>query len=209
MTWVRVDDQFARHPKAVAVGPLGVAMQVAALCYCNQYLTDGFVSVAAAATLQRFDNIDVLDDQEQATRISWRIVVADLVDAGLWNEAPGGWRIHDFEEYQPTKEQVLADREGARQRQLKLRKSRRDKNVTTAVSHGGSSEEVQGPRSRSSKELREQRRSKTNDDAVPPKSPETEARALVANGVITDPFELDLYDLEPAVRDELTAQLNG
>ena len=51
-------------------------MQTAALCYCNQYLTDGFVPRAVAAKLQRFDNIDVIDDpdddQSQATRMNWQ-----------------------------------------------------------------------------------------------------------------------------------------
>src|SRR4029077_20639904 len=181
MPWVRLDDGFAQHPKAVAVGPLGVAMQVAALCYCNRYLTDGFVSSSAAATLQRFDNIDVLeddvDDDGVATRMSWRAVVDGLVDVGLWSEAPGGWVIHDFEQYQPTREQVLADRSAARQRQSKLRNSRRDKRVSHTGSHGGSSEEVQGPRTRSnSKELlRVDRRSKkTNDDDLPTTEPDPE-----------------------------------
>src|SRR4029077_17162310 len=113
MTWVRLDEQTAQHPKLQAAGPLGLAMQVAALCYCNLYLTDGFGPRAAAATLLRFDNIDLLDDSGQATRMSWQYVADILVDAGVWERVNGGWAIHDFPDYQPTREQVLADREAA------------------------------------------------------------------------------------------------
>src|SRR6266540_5902380 len=54
MPWVRIDEEFARHPKVVAAGPLGMAMQVAALCYCNQYLTDGFIPRTVVAGLLDF-----------------------------------------------------------------------------------------------------------------------------------------------------------
>ena len=59
MTWVRLDDGFAQHPKLLSVGALGVAMQVAALCYCNRYLTDGFVPAAAVENLLNLDAIDM------------------------------------------------------------------------------------------------------------------------------------------------------
>ncbi len=51
MPWVRIDEKFARHPKVMRAGPLGIAMQVSALCYCNEHLTDGFVPRAVARTL--------------------------------------------------------------------------------------------------------------------------------------------------------------
>jgi hypothetical protein len=36
MGWVKIDDMFARHPKAMRAGPLGIALHVAGLCYCSQ-----------------------------------------------------------------------------------------------------------------------------------------------------------------------------
>jgi hypothetical protein len=115
MPWVRIDEEFARHPKVVAAGPLGMAMQVAALCYCNQYLTDGFVPRSVAAGLIDFEGIgmrqwmgELFGGGEDAT---WKLVVEDLLEAGLWIEEKGGYRIHDYHDYQPSREAALKLRE--------------------------------------------------------------------------------------------------
>lgn len=118
MPWVRLDEEFARHPKVLAAGPLGLAMQVAALCYCNSYLTDGFVPRSVVPGLLHLEGLgmrmwmgDLAGGGEDA---DWKLVVEDLLEAGLWEEVPGGYRIHDYHEYQPTKEQVLKEREQKR-----------------------------------------------------------------------------------------------
>jgi len=94
------------------VGPLGIAMQVAALCYCNEHLTDGFIPRAAAATLLDFSglgmrmwNNDTFGAGEDA---AWGLVVDDLLAAGVWEEDPGGYRLHDFLDYQPSAAEVRA-----------------------------------------------------------------------------------------------------
>ena len=114
MTWVRLDEGFPRHPKVAAAGPLGMAMQVAALCYCNEYLTDGFVPrhvVAGFLNLERISmncwQNEMIGGGDDAT---WQLVVADVIDAGLWSEVDGGYRIHDYLKYQPSKADVEADR---------------------------------------------------------------------------------------------------
>lgn len=104
MTWVRIDDRFAQHPKVVAAGPLAMAMQVAALGYCNRELTDGFIPRSIARTLMDCD-----PEAGIAVSVSW--VIGRLIQAGMWEEVEGGYRIHDFHDYQPTKEEVLALRE--------------------------------------------------------------------------------------------------
>jgi len=113
--WVRLDEEFARHPKVLAAGPLGMAMQVAALCYCNSYLTDGFVPRSVVAGLLDLEGLgmrlwsgELIGGGEDA---DWKLIVSDLLDAGLWEEVPGGYRIHDFHDYQPTKREVLELRE--------------------------------------------------------------------------------------------------
>jgi hypothetical protein len=89
-------------------------MQVAALCYCNRNLTDGFVPWAAARTLLSWEYIEggkawrvgvtsgPVGDDVDADRIT-RILVA----AGLWHEVEGGYQVHDYEDYQPTRQEVL------------------------------------------------------------------------------------------------------
>lgn len=119
MTWVRIDEEFARHPKVLEAGPLGMAMQISALCYCNQYLTDGFVPHSVVPGLLSFDGLgmrmwkgELIGGGEDAT---WELVVQDMVRSGLWTEVPGGYEIHDFHDYQPSKAEVLELREARKE----------------------------------------------------------------------------------------------
>lgn len=128
MPWVRIDDGFVRHPKVAAAGPLAIALQVAALCYCNQELTDGFIPRSVAATLLHWETPDPSDggyncigvihdraalngDWHAASILDWTFVAGLMVQSGLWHEVPGGFQIHDFTDYQPTKAQVIAQHE--------------------------------------------------------------------------------------------------
>jgi hypothetical protein len=119
MAWVRIDDKFPQHPKIASAGPLAIAMQVAGLCYCNRELTDGFIPRSIARTLLdwQFEREDgrlftiaitcgmVGDD------LSSQWVIDLLCEVGMWEEVPGGYQIHDYTDYQPTKQQILEERE--------------------------------------------------------------------------------------------------
>lgn len=123
MPWVRIDEEFPLHPKVLTAGPLGMAMQVAALCYCNRYLTDGFVSQAVIPGLLNLEGLgmrhwmgELVGGGQDAT---WQLVIEDLLAAGLWDEEKGGYRIHDFHDFQPSREATLklrADRSAAGQK---------------------------------------------------------------------------------------------
>ena len=125
MTWVRLDDGFAGHPKMEAVGPLAGWLHVAALCYCAQYLTDGRIPKTKALKLT-----DVPKPRTQ---------IARLLAEGVWHEDGDSYVIHDYLVYQPSRARVLAEREAAAERQRKARESRRDKPVTHNASHAVSS----------------------------------------------------------------------
>ena len=105
MTWVRLDDRFDEHPKVVRAGPLGLAMHVAALCYCNRNLTDGFIPLSTA---RRLLDLDGSDQKASKSLANWYDIATRLVAVGLWEVADGGWKIHDYLDFQPSKEQVLA-----------------------------------------------------------------------------------------------------
>lgn len=120
MPWVRLDEDFASHPKVLDAGPLGMALQVAALCYANRHLTDGRIPRAAARSLLDFEGIAVVDGMS-GDDVDAGHVIGLLVDAGLWHE-PGhdcevcpeverGYVIHDYLEQQPSRAEVLAKRE--------------------------------------------------------------------------------------------------
>jgi hypothetical protein len=145
MPWVRIDEVFPRHPKVVQVGPLGIALQVAALCYCNHYLTDGFISFAAVRTLLDFDGIG----EDHGERVEfWSPVaglqIADrLVEAGMWQQVPGGFRIHDYAKYQPTKAQVEAERERNKRAGQKGGLARAKRGASEPSSGGSSSRQAE------------------------------------------------------------------
>lgn len=90
-------------------------MQVAALCYSNRELTDGFVPRAIARRLLDWSAEDEAGRRWRISRVSgmsgddvdaeW--VIGLLLDAGMWHETAGGYRIHDYDEYQPSKADVL------------------------------------------------------------------------------------------------------
>jgi hypothetical protein len=125
MPWVKVDDHFDEHLKHARVGPPGWGYWLAGLAYCNRNLTDGFIPYSVAYSLagwQVWD--DPVDDHEGRERIwtygvssgmsgedldgNW--IVTRLVTAGLWEPVVGGFLVHDYLDYNPSRAQVLEER---------------------------------------------------------------------------------------------------
>jgi hypothetical protein len=102
MTWARVDDTLHSHPKAVDAGLEAMGLWVLALSYCGAYLTDGHVKRSAAARLAG-DCLTALADI--------------LVRVRLWEVHPSGdgWQVHDYLDFNPSREQVLAERDAKRE----------------------------------------------------------------------------------------------
>lgn len=114
MTWVKIDDGFYQHPKLVRAGPVGMALQIAALCYCNRNLTDGYLPEEAVPLL-------IAGGME---------VVPKMLELGLWGEVVGGYRVHDYLEYQPSREQVEAARKANAERVRRWRNGSSNGDVT-------------------------------------------------------------------------------
>jgi len=89
--WVRVETRFISHPKVLEIGPLGEALWLRGLCYAGEQLTDGFVP---ASFLKRMADMKALT------------IAKRLVDVGLWQERDGGYQIHDYLEWQRSREEV-------------------------------------------------------------------------------------------------------
>lgn len=121
MPWFKVDDGFHCHPKVLKAGNEAVGLYVRCGAYAAQQLTDGFIP----------EHIVLLYGSET--------LAATLVGAGLWRRARGGWRMPDYLDYNPSKKQVLDEREKTRERVRKHRESagRRPKSntVTNGVSN--------------------------------------------------------------------------
>lgn len=133
MTWVKIDDGITEHPKIIAVGPIGFWVNAQAICYCARNLTDGFIpaSVARMFGLNGTEHIGIDEARvkrkgkviatsgRDAHEIDWPEV---MVDAGLWEETEGGYLVHDYLAYNPSKERVLKERAFWRQRQGRHRR---------------------------------------------------------------------------------------
>jgi hypothetical protein len=118
VTWFKIDDQFADHPKVLALldGPHGkaaLALWTLAGSWCSRQLTDGQVPRVAVARLG-----GTLDEARA------------LVTVGLWSEAGDGFSFHQWTEHQPTREAVLSERERKARNQREARERRRRGDVT-------------------------------------------------------------------------------
>jgi len=123
MPWIKVDDHYDEHRKFMECGPLGHALWLSGMAYCNRNLTDGFIPWSAARTLLSWEFLEPPDDDGRRLRVAISVtsgmsggdvdaeyVISLLTACGLWDEVSGGYVVHDYAEYQPTKEQVLAER---------------------------------------------------------------------------------------------------
>jgi hypothetical protein len=109
MTWVRIDDGFPEHPKMLGLSDAAFRLHIHALCYCARALTDGFIPVSWLANGKH------------------RKAAQSLVAAGLWHDAPDGFRIHDYLEYQPSRFDVQQTRAEAAARMKRAREVRANK----------------------------------------------------------------------------------
>jgi hypothetical protein len=78
-------------------------------------------------------------------------LASTLVEVGLWEVSEGGYQFHDWDDYNPTRVEVKADREAARERMKRLRSREvRPNNKRTSAEvppkFAGSSDQVRDPR---------------------------------------------------------------
>ena len=92
MPWFRLDDSFDTHPKVLMAGNEAVGLYIRCGTYAARNLTDGFVG----------EEIVLLYGSDS--------LAATLVRVGLWHRARGGWMIHDYLDYNPSREEVLSKR---------------------------------------------------------------------------------------------------
>lgn len=115
MTWVKLDDRTAHHPKILAAGPEAFALWVASLCYANSHHTDGFIPDSALAAL-----IPGAFSTRKLNKLSEK-----LATVSLWIRGELGWFLHDYSEYQhqATKKFVEENRLKEREKKRKQRES--------------------------------------------------------------------------------------
>lgn len=110
--WVKVDEHFPEHQKVMHAGAqLGaqgpgrvIAVWLPCSCYANRVLTNGFVPEQVIKGWTMYDRrpLDVA--------YAMSLPLPDG-SAGLMERAAGGFRLHDYLEYQPAAADVKAQRE--------------------------------------------------------------------------------------------------
>jgi len=109
MGWVKLDDAFGEHPKIARISDTALALWVTGLAYCNRNLTDGFIPNTVGLGQLRYCEGNAIPG------------IRELESVGLWIPVKGGWQVHDYADFQPSREAVLAEREAARGRMQRRR----------------------------------------------------------------------------------------
>lgn len=173
MPWGRLDDSLYDHPKLDKLGRHRLAcigLNTLAQSWCNRWLTDGAVP------------------SDRVPRLGGTIAQADLlVAAGLWERTDDGYRIHDFLDYNDSREMVLEKRGSARERMREKRtnRSRSSGEVPTNITR--SSGDVQAPRGRVTRPV-----------------PSRPVPSIVSTGESDNGFDMDLWVKVQRLGEELT-----
>jgi hypothetical protein len=93
MTWFKIDDGFHCHPKVLTAGNAATGLYVRLGSWCSQQLTDGQIPAEVATVYGRPAEI------------------RSLVDSGLLEQTESGYRIRDYLDYNPSRQDVLTERE--------------------------------------------------------------------------------------------------
>ena len=106
MGWVRIDDNFADHPKIIALTDTAFRLFITGLCYSNRQLTDGVIPYQIVSAW-------VGDNPEKPSD--------ELEDQGLWERVDKGFYIRSYTEYQPSREKIEKKRDEAKERLRRYR----------------------------------------------------------------------------------------
>jgi hypothetical protein len=108
MPWFKVDDTFHSHPKVLAASPAALGLWVVAGSWSGANLSDGFIPDHVLPRLL----------PDSAT------LAQQLATAGLWKRVRGGYKFHDWGDFNPQRAAIEEDRKAARERMRKLRSGR-------------------------------------------------------------------------------------
>lgn len=109
MAWFKLDDSMWSHPKFLRLSDRAFRLWVRAGSYCAQHLTDGIVT-----------------DETLMILGAARKHCDELWTAGLWERVPeGGYRFHDWHDYQPSRSTVMRRKEHDRERKAAQREAKR------------------------------------------------------------------------------------
>lgn len=144
MPWGGIDDQFFHNRKARAVGVEGRELFVASICYGNLQLNDGCFVAEDVPVIAALAQVEPCIADRLYQQAMWHPEGTDCAKCravGQSMPVPAGHiAVHEFLKTNRAREQVLAEREAAAERQRRSReKSRRDSRRDIDGSNGVSS----------------------------------------------------------------------
>ena len=95
MAWTRIDDKFLMNPKIQSAGAYGMAIYLSGLIYCNTNVTDGFIPDVMLPVLCGL-----------AYQTASKRVADALVKLNLWERVEGGYLIHDFLNFNKSRNEI-------------------------------------------------------------------------------------------------------
>lgn len=116
MAWVRIHDGAMSHPKILSLTASAFRLWVGGLSYCQQHLTDGLIPVAALSVL-----------------LGTKADAGQLIAAGLWRTSDTGYIVHDYLEWNDSREVVQKKRASLKARVTRHRERVTNASVTSGV----------------------------------------------------------------------------
>lgn len=117
MPWVKLSDDWYDDDKLAGADPAVLATWAVGISWCARNLTDGLIPRGEHRRLVNlYDTFDSEGQQVHPDRIA-----EELVERGAWQIVARGYEVVNYHRYQPTRENVLAEREAAKQRAAKSR----------------------------------------------------------------------------------------
>ena len=111
MGWVKLDDKISSHPKFLQAGPSAAWLWVCCLTYCQAHSTGGLIPHAALHQMFTYDS-------QQRRR-----AIKRLSACGLFDITPNGFAIHDYLDFNETREAGLERRFSLKQVRSKAGKA--------------------------------------------------------------------------------------
>lgn len=131
MGWARFDDGYLDHPKILEAGPWAELLDMRAVIWCAKYETDGLVTRVALKRIGR-----------EIPKVASRVL--SLVECGRWTvNENGGWWVHDYLKFNPSKAEKETQRKLGRER---VRNHRRNAVTNASQSKGRGGESVVVPK---------------------------------------------------------------
>lgn len=109
--WSKFDDQFYLNPKNAKISRDEQDLYIAGIIYCNGQLTDGFIPASVLIMLCCWAKIDF----QANAQANAQALARQLVEHNFWEDAPGGYQVHDFLEWNISREEALAMKEARSQ----------------------------------------------------------------------------------------------